>query len=236
MLDAHWAAMLSPFIGVSTWALSFSTFQNYDFCLENQIRSGACPSSISLMLFSVVLCSICWTPIWPTVLPPSWWPLPAAHTHSQARWTAAERFNMKSNQLYDTTAVCDKMVTWSRLNEQGNEVNEWKRFTLKSLINLSSHQPLSSYHLCHCIAVLLRTQCSGQFIQWPYVPGAINPVSCPKALTRVCPYVCHASISTVPFLTYSPSISSPSIGLFFTPFAFRDTCDRFPLCQQSLAA
>lgn len=32
----------------------------------------------------------------------------------------------------------------SRLNEQGNERNEWECFTPKSLINLASHQPLSS--------------------------------------------------------------------------------------------
>lgn len=65
----------------------------------------------------------------------------------------------------------------------------------------------------------------GQFIEWPLVPGAINPPSCPKALTCIRTlylHVCHASISTVLFLTYSLSLSHlpPIFSLLLFLFSF----------------
>lgn len=113
----------------------------------------------------------------------------------------------------------------SRLNEQGNERNEWECFTPKSLINLASHQTLSSVTPSSpCIADLLRVDRPGQFIEWPCVPGAITPASCPKALSCICVLylcVCHTPISTVLLLTYSPCFpSSSSSSSTSTPFLF----------------
>ena len=104
-----------------------------------------------------------------------------------------------------------------RLNEQGNEGNEWESFTLKSLINLATHQPLSVVHLCPCIAALLRVDHPGQFIHWPRVPGAINSDSCPRALSFcLCPLSqCfpHFHKHSTSLDLRSLSFSSPSTAL-----------------------
>lgn len=126
---------------------------------------------------------------------------------------------MKPNQLYDATLGQSviKCQHRSRLNEQVNEGNEWECFTLKSLINLASHQPLSTRTpLSPYIAALLRADRLGRFIQWPCVPGAVNPVSCPKALSCILYlHVSHASISAILLWTHSSSLSHlhPSLCL-----------------------
>lgn len=143
-----------------------------------------CVSSVNSKLWGSV-CSVSIGPE-PACDEPGLWPALTLRTVPSAEWAG---FDMKPNHLHGTTMGPSviKCQQRSRLNEQSNDGNEWECFLLKSLINLTSHQPLSAVtpsSLYRSPALLSTAQ--GPFILWPCVPGAINPVCCPRAASCVC--------------------------------------------------
>lgn len=145
----------------------------------------------------------------------------------------------------------------SRLNENGNEGNEWECFALKSLINLVSHQPLSTetpYTVSQSSSGLTAWGnlssgflCQGQLIPplaprpYPASASSISTSDTPPWEQRFSwPTLSFSSTSissapsSTPFIFLSPHFVSPcSLGC-------SKTCDHMqwtlPHRQHSLAA